>query len=371
MKFVIKKDLLVNCLKNVNNLIDSNNPNLTLTAVHIKASNDKIIFTATNGSSSYQQTIANQEIKEAGEILVKARLLYNYVSKINQETISINQIDERILQISTPNFSTEINLIDNSSFPILFFEYKDWKKLTLTYDTLLSISQRIKPFISTSFSNTNPSISGILFNPIDEKQMECVASDSHRMAYYKFDYEGDAVKFVLDPKAIDMSIELLTISKGKSIDFYISDKKCIIKNEDVLIEFVLFNVNTYPNITNAILSKQKHSFKLNLNNLINALNRGSVLVANEQRPIANLKIENKKLNLKFLSAETGNSFEEIDLIESTIDNFETKLNQKYLLSLINTIKSETISFNFNGSNSPIIISSDNPYFLNLILPLKS
>ncbi len=370
MKFEIEKNILSNCLKNINSLIDPNNPNLILTAVQIKALDNKIIFTATNGSSSYQQIILNDKIQKNGEILIKAKLLYNYISKIDQETITINQIDDKILQISTPNFSTEMNLIDNSSFPILFFNYKDWKKITLDFDTIFNISQKIKPFISTSFSNINPSINGILFNPIDDKQMECIATDSVRIGYYKFDFSGDQIKFVLDPKAIDMALELLSTSKNKTIDFYLNDKKCIIKNSDVLIEFILFNANTYPNIISAILSKQKYTFKLKLNQLLNALNRGLVLLSHEKTPIANFKINNKTLNLKFISNETGSSFEEIELLESNIDNIEMRINQKLLLPLLSTIKSDTISFNFNGQNTPIIISSDNPYFLNLIVPLK-
>ncbi len=371
MKFTIKKNILVSCLKSINNLIDSNSLNPNLAAVHIKVSNDKLIFIATNGSSSYQQTIYDVEIEKTGDILVKAKLLYNYVSKIDQPTITINQIDERILQINTPKSSSEINLIDDSSFPMLGFEYEGWKKITLSYDTLLNISQRVKPFVAINYSTTNPSVNGILFNPIDEKQMECVASDSFRMAYYKFDYEGEPTKFVIEPKAIDMAVDILTSSKNKTLDIYLDNKECILKINDILIKFSLYNKEKYPNIITAILSKPKYSFTVKLNELFNALNRGSVVVANEQKPIANFKIENSKLSIKFISSETGNCFEELDLIGTNIENFEFKLNQKLFLPLLNTIKTDTVTFNFNGANSHIIISTENPYFLNLIVPWRS
>ncbi|MCQ3907439.1 MAG: hypothetical protein MJ219_01450 [Mycoplasmoidaceae bacterium] len=235
---------------------------------------------------------------------------------------------------------------------------------------MLSISQRIKPFISSSFSNSNPATNGVLFNPIDEKQMECVASDTFRMAYYKFDYIGDSVRFIIEPKAIDMAIEILSSSKSKSIDFYLSEKEMILNLNNTLIGFALYK-DVYPNIIKAILSPQKHSFTVKLNDLINAIQRGSVFVEKEQRPIINLKIENNKLILKAISTERGNAFEELDLLKSNIDTFEVKLNQRLFLNLINTIKTETITFNFNSTNAPIVISSDNPYFLNLILPLRS
>lgn len=370
MKITIKKNILVDCLKNINSLIDSNNLNPTLSAVHIKASEGKLTLIATNGAANFQQIISDVTIDKPGDIFVKARILYDYTSKVNQESITFNQIDEKILQINTPKSSSEINLIDGASYPILDFNYDGWKKVTISHDTLFNISQRVKPFVSNSYTNTNPATTGILFNPVDEKQMECVASDSFRMAYYKFDYSGDPVKFIIEPKAIDMAVEILTTTKNKSLDLYLSEKHCILNINDTLIQFPLFK-NTYPNIINAILSKQKNSFTIKLDDLTSALSRGYVFVSNEQKPIANLKIENKKLTIKFISSERGNSFEEIDLINSTVDNFEVKLNQKYFLSMLNTIKSENITFNFNSTNAPIIISSDNPYFLNLIVPLRS
>lgn len=370
MKFTIKKSLLVDCLKNINNLINTNNLNPLLSNVHIKTSDNKLIFIATNGSSCYQQIISDVQIKEQGDILVKSKLLYNYVSKFDQENITINQIDDKILQINTPKSTCEINLIDDSSFPILNFEFNNWKKITLTYDTLLNISQRIKPFVCNSYTNTNPATNGILFNPIDEKQYECISSDSFRMAYYKFNFEGDPIKFIIEPKAIDMAVDILSNKKIKTVDIYLSEKECVLKIEDILIKFSLYK-DTYPNIIKVILTKQKYSFTVKLNDLFNSLNRGSVFVGNEQRPMANFKIENNKLTIKFISNETGNSFEEIDLIKSNVESFEARLNQKLLISLLGTINTETITFNFNGPNSPIVLSSDNPYFLNLILPSRS
>lgn len=370
MKFEIEKNILVNCLKNINSLIDSNSLKPSLACANIKSDGDKLIIVATNGSSCYKQTISNITIKEPGNILVKAKILYSYISKINQDLISINQIDEKILQIKSDSFSCEINLLDDSSFPNIDFSVEGCKKITLTQDTLFNISQKIKPFVSSFFSNSNPATSGILFNPIDERQMECVASDSFRIAYYKFDYVGEGCKFVIDPEQINMALEILSINKNKTIDFYINSKECIISSNNVLVKYSLFP-NNYPNIINPILSKQKYSFTVKVKDLLNALERGSVIVLNEQRPIASFKIENKKLFIKYISNETGNSFEEIDLIDSNIDNFEIRLNQKLFLPIVNNIKTEKIIFNFNSSNAPLIISSDNPYFLNLILPIRN
>ena len=91
-----------------------------------------------------------------------------------------------------------------------------------------------------------------------------------------------------------MAIEILSSSKSKSIDFYLSEKEAILNLNDILIGFALYK-DIYPNIIKAILSPQKHSFTIKLNELIDAIQRGSVFVEKEKRPIIDLKIENNKL----------------------------------------------------------------------------
>ena len=100
---------------------------------------------------------------------------------------------------------------------------------------------------------------GILFNPINEKNMECVASDGIRIAYYKFDYEGASIKFVADPNVIEFANSLLNTTKNKTIDFYIKDRKCALFLNNTTIIFNLYE-NNYQNIISPLFNEQKYSF---------------------------------------------------------------------------------------------------------------
>lgn len=370
MKITVKKQVLVECLKNVNNLIDANNINPVLSGVNIKTLNNKLIIIATNGTSSYMQTIEDGDIKEDGNILVRARFFYNIISKIDQEEITLNQIDDGILQIKTPKFSCEINLIDASSFPIISFEYNGFKKISFDRDTLNNIYERVVPFVAVPTHNQYDFSNALSFAAIDEKEMECVACDSFRVGYCKFNYQGDPIKFIIGPEAIRMACDISSSRNNKSVEWYINNKKCILKIDNTLVSFGLYE-NNYPDITKSLLAPQKYHFTVKLSDLHNALSRGSVFVSNEKRPAANFKISNNKLLIKFVSSEAGNSYEELDITESNIENYEVKLNQKLFSDLISTISSNTITFNFNGEFTPIIIDSENKYFKNLILPLRN
>lgn len=369
MEIIIEKQEFSKALKNINDLVSNCNTPI-LSCVYINTENDKLFLTATNGTSSYKQEIKNIQIKKQGNVLVNANLLYNIISKINQIEILIQQIDDNILQIKTPTFSCEINLNDSLAFPKILFDCNNSKKIILTKDTVNNIKDKILPFTTNLFNNTYNITSGIYFHAINNKQMECVASDSFKMGYYKFDYEGDAYNFIIGKDVINFASSILISSNSKTIEMLFNNQNCILKIDNILMSFALFD-NAYPNIIPTILSPQKYKFSLKLNDLVNALNIGSTFVSKERKPEVVFNLVGDKLNVKFMSAETGNSFEQIPIFDANTDKFSVKFNQKYFTELLKTVKSENISFNFTEYNRMLIISSDNPYFLNLILPIRS
>lgn len=368
MQVIVKKQEFTKALKNISDLVNYCNTPI-LSCVYISV-NDKLILTATNGSSSYQQEIKNIQIKKTGDILVNANLLYNIISKIHQEEIFINQIDDNILQIKTPTFSCEINLNDNLAFPKISFDCNDCKKIILQKDTVNNIKDKILPFTANLFNNTYNITTGVYFHAVNDKQMECVASDSFKMGYYKFDYEGEIDSFIVGKDVINFASSILFNSNSKTIQLLFNTQNCFLKIDDIVMSFGLFD-NAYPNIIPTILSPQKNKFSLKLNDLVNALNMGANFVSKEKKPEVVFNLVGDKLNVKFTSAETGNSFEQITIFDANTDKFSVKFNQKYFSELLKTIKSENITFNFNQYNGMLIISSDNPYFLNLILPIRS
>ena len=96
-----------------------------------------------------------------------------------------------------------------------------------------------------------------------------------------------------------------------------------------------------------------------------------MFVANDPKPIADFVISDTTLNIKFNSIEIGNSFEEIKFIEKNIGFIEIKLNQKMIYQIISTIDSSLVTFNCNGKNLPIIITTENKDFVNLIMPFSN
>ena len=371
MKFSIEKKIIFEALKNANTIINNENDiNLILSSIHFEISNVAIILTATNGNNSFKQTINKAKIEEEGSFLVKAKFIFNIIAKIEEKEIEFNQIDTNILQIKTTNFSCAINLIEKYSFPLIDFNYSNWTKISLKKDNVDNIVKKLIMFLPTTYDDRFNCINGILFNCLDNNYLECITTNRVVVGYYKFKYLGDKIKFVIDAQSIKVVNDIFLNQVETNVDVYTNEQKVIFKFTNILLSFSLYD-NNYPQIVDKILAKQNYHFTIDTNKLLKALNRGSLFVTNDPKPIANFMISDTTLNIKFNSIEVGNSFEEIKFIEKNIGFIEIKLNQKMICQIISTIDSPLVTFNCNGKNTPIIITTENKNFVNLIMPFSN
>lgn len=371
MKFYIEKKTIYEALKNANTVVGNENDiNLILSSIYFQITNDAIILMATNGNNSFKQIIKEVKVEEDGSFLVKAKFIFNIIAKIEEKEIEFNQIDSNILQIKTSSFMCAINLIEKYSFPAIDFDYLNWKKISLEKDNVDNIVKKLITFLPTTYDDRFNSINGILFNCCDNNYLECITTNRIVVGYYKFKYFGDKIKFIIDAQAIKIVNDVFMNQTEKNVDVYTNDKKVIFKFNNILLSFSLYDDN-YPQIVDKILAKQNYHFTVETNKLLKALNRGSLFVTNDPKPIANFVISDTTLNIKFNSIEIGNSFEEIKFIEKNIGFIEIKLNQKMICQIISTIDSPLVTFNCNGKNMPIIITTENKEFVNLIMPFSS
>jgi DNA polymerase-3 subunit beta len=109
----------------------------------------------------------------------------------------------------------------------------------------------------------------------------------------------------------------------------------------------------------------------NLNQLLNAIEKATILLTTEKKPTIHLSIIQNTLKISARSTEYGSTFEEI-----TIDNINNlpqtnfTFNAKYLITLLKNIESESVIIEFSSSNKPVFIKQDNSQdYTSLILPI--
>jgi len=125
MKFTVNKNDFVNALKYPSDIANDNNVNPILHGVYLEANNNQITLISSNGDISVKSFINNNlKIESSGKILIRGKILFNIVNKIKDETINFECVDTSILRISTKSFSSDINLMEEHTFPTLNFDHQ-------------------------------------------------------------------------------------------------------------------------------------------------------------------------------------------------------------------------------------------------------
>ena len=126
MKFTIDKNLLVKKLKFCNEIISDLTTIPSLSGILINVEENKITLTSSNQTTSCKIEINNNiTISSIGKILIKGNLLFNIISKLSDDKVTFNLIDNSIVRISTKTFTSDLNLLEDFSYPLINFQHNN------------------------------------------------------------------------------------------------------------------------------------------------------------------------------------------------------------------------------------------------------
>ena len=113
----------------------------------------------------------------------------------------------------------------------------------------------------------------------------------------------------------------------------------------------------YPDYNKVFPTGEPLPLEINKEILQSALSRASVL-SNEKYRGVRFQLSQNKLKLTANNPEQESAEEEVDVIYKG-SNLEVGFNIGYLLDVLNSIDSETVSFEFYGEDSSCIIKEQN------------
>lgn len=368
MKIKIKKNILINNLKLITSINTNNYSSPTIQGLFINVSNEKINLIYTNGMISINSKINNNDfifIKE-GTVLIKAKLFYNIIQKLSEEDIIIEKIDNSILKITTSNFDSNINILDYKEFPIISFDYKNWKEINLKASIFVDIKEKIIQSVSQNKEKISI-LNGICLNS-DSELLEIFSTDSFKLSYLKYKMAMIPFRIVLDHSLVLLIIENMIHEK---IIIYINGANLIIKMNNTIISSKILE-GEYPDIKNIINSPKFNELSINRKNLINALERGIILAMTEKRPICKLSLFKDNSKIFFKSIELGNSEESIEVTNFKGNNIIISVNAYFIITLLKAFSSERIYIGTSSETKPIILwNEQDENFLQLVLPIRN
>lgn len=378
MEFIINKESLLEVLSKVEKLVKTKTSNPILQGFYLEVKSDKIIVIGSdlNTTIRYELPVLFEDesilINKEGKVVVPYQL-YEIAKKVKTE-LSISLDDTQLV--------IKHGKKKKSEFKLSVFKAEEYPKLP-RFDgiepTLSIKGTEFNSFIkktgyAASSSDARPVLQGICFE-ITEDKLRLVCTDSHRLGVIDItESHKESRKIIIPAKSILESLKSFDLSEKVTV-FCENDRMLILQNNNLTFYCRLLE-GTYPDVSRLIPKEHLAEMKISRKEFLEGFEMISGLTNaadNETKGIVKLHV-NGVATLSTYQAQTGSGKIEIDYesLEGE-DNFDIAFNNNYMIDTLKAMESEYVSFKYQGSMRPFLLTpcDSSHEEIQLILPVRN
>ena len=353
MKFNLEKKDIDSALLSLSAVADKKQTLPVLSNILIKAQENGLNMLSTDLEIELEMDVENVVVEEPGEITIPAKKASDIVKELPDGNISFSLEEGEKFKIKTTTGEYNLVTMEASSFP----EFSS-TKIDNAYE--INSEELIELFQMTSFAMGNQDWRHYLNGTYIECAMgslKMVATDAHRLAMYKKEFNAEAEFTGIIPRKTCMEIMRILPKENEKIKFFIDQNRIVFSSSNFIFKSKLIDAN-YPNYNQVIPSGDSVEIKVNREELLDIVSRVSVL-SNDKFKGVKLKSEGNLLKI-FSSNNDQESAEEELQLEVANEGFNIAFNVFYLQEMLNTIDDKSISIlDFGGKMEKTRIRTTN------------
>ena len=369
MKFVVKKEILLDSLNNTSKAISTKNLIPILTGIKFDLKEDGLYLYASDTDVSIRTYIPKDKLTsldEIGSIVIGGKYIVEIIRKLPNTDISIEVIDGYKLIISTDNTEFNLNGVNPNEYPNLDL---DETKEPIVINTEVFKEMINQTVFATSPSETRPLLTGINFR-ISGNELEVLATDSYRLARKLViidEKEENDVNIVIPGKNLVELSKML--DDDSTLEIHLFSNKVLFKYGNMVFLSRLLS-GTYPTTSNIIPKEFNIELECSFDDLFNMIDRASLLTSDRDKNTIKLSLNKNELMISSNSPEIGKVEEKI-----TVDSdkeINISFSSKFMLDAIKSFNKEKVIICMNNDSSPIVIkNSEDTSLVQLVLPIKT
>ena len=374
MKFSIEKNVFINGLQQVINIVAQKSVMPILSNVLLVAEDGKITITATNLDITIRCTV-RANVVENGKITLPAKKLLTIIRALPQQNVLVEESQNKV-NIASGNSVFDISGLAADDFPSI-------NEVSIVNENNMIFKQSDMANIlkNVSYAQSNDDnryiLNGVFFC-FDDDKMNFVATDGRRLSIVshnlpnKIKHNG-----VIVPSKTINEIERL-LGQGNNISisfntkqilFYIDVDKEDQKSGFIDNIFILSKVveGNYPNFKQVVPKEAKNRIKIDRQLLLESLQRVS-LVTSDQKNSIRLRFSSNNVEIFASSPEYGEARESI-AIDYNGAKIEIAFNPVFLCDPLKVLADDEVFFEFNDELSPGVFKTLGN-FMCIVMPLR-
>ncbi len=376
MEFSIQRDYFITQLNDTLKAISPRTTLPILTGIKIDAKNEGIVLTGSDSEISIEITIPNQvdgeeivNVTEPGSVVLPGRFFVDIIKKLPGREVKLSTNEQFQTLITSGHSEFNLSGLDPDQYPLLP-QVSSEDTLQLPVKVLKNVIAQTNFAVSTS--ETRPVLTGVNWL-IQENELICTATDSHRLAVRKLKLEDEEIgdKNVIIPgKALAELNKIMTESE-EHIDIFFASNQVLFRVGNVNFISRLLEGH-YPDTSR--LFPENYEIKLALDNsdFYHAIDRASLLAREGGNNVIKLSAGDEQVELSSTSPEIGTVKEEVTANEVEGGNLKISFNSKYMMDALKAIDNDEVEVEFFGTMKPFILKpKDDDTVTQLILPIRT
>ena len=373
MDILIKTEILISALQNVISVIDKSftKPilsNFMIQTLENEGEQGMVEFSATDYELSIIERIPAQ-IKTSGSICINAKRVFDITREFRAEEIHIRSTEQLWVQITCGASELRLPSVEVGLYPQPKIEELN-QQLKIS---ALDLAQCIDLTLFASQTNeSRRNLMGVALSMTEDQRTRWQATDGHRLAQVIQPVEdmnfGEVTEIILPRKAL-MEIRKVCDLMGEMVDITFDERVAQFSGNRIHFKTRLIE-GKFPNCDPIIPKDNDLRTTIHRENLIHSLRIVSAISTEKLRPVK-LNLEANQLKLESEKTEFGEASDEFT-VNYDGKPFEIGFNTRYLLDVLNVMKSEEILMEFKNSMSPSVIREpNNDIFLSVLMPLRT
>lgn len=365
MKFVCDRNSLLKEISIAQDIISTRNTLSILSNVMLEAADNALLIRATDLKVGFETSIP-VEVETDGSTTVFCDKFLGILRSLPEDDIEFELQDSRLdIRPLMKKIDFQLKCIDVDKFPELkeiaqeqYFEIPQKDIIDMVNQTIFAVSD----------DETRYFMNGVYLENLDGSLI-MVATDGRRLSFIRRKIEESVKSFegvIIPPKILTL-LRRLCAGEG-NLALAVSDKNIFAKFDNIKISSNLIE-GQFPKYDRVIPESQEFELIVKREELLNALNRVSLLVEQKSRRIF-LTVNENSLLLHSEESEIGIAREEI-ACKYEGPEISLALNYVFLIEPLKVIEEDSISIRFTDSKKAIsVVPTEEKDYVHIIAPMQ-
>lgn len=371
MKFTIDRPNFLKLLSTVSVAIGQKSPTPAFLNFKMEINENGLTVTGSDNDITIQSVLPFVKGEKTlisdyteGSTLISAKYLIEIIRRLDSQNVTIEIIDDVIVQISDNKSHFQLNAMRSEEYPDL--------DLSISGETVVFKTEDFKKIVSqTAFAastkEVRPILTAINFKS-NEGNAEFVATDSYRLA--KKLYSIDSANSFEANIPVKVLNEVSKLLEDNEITLNIASNKVVFEFGNTKVFSRLIN-GDFPKTSRMIPNNYPFVLQVNSSKFIDAMQRVSLLAIERER-IVKLSLDNDLVEISSKSEQIGSANEKVELFQYEGGRFDISFNVDYVIDAIKAAQSEDVILSFAGEMNAFRVTSPvDETIVQIITPVRS